>query len=107
MISEIDILTRAFSKTRFALLEIHIFILQNAISLAVYINSMEKLTLHCMQPDKMVWATQSVVGINSIGGQYTATLTSLLSELMHFNPAKDNACQKHFFFFEIFSCPVS
>lgn len=73
MISEIDILTRAFSKTRFALLEIHIFILQNAISLAVYINSMEKLTLHCMQPDKMVWATQSVVGINSSGGQYTAT----------------------------------
>lgn len=68
MTSEFDILTRTFSKTVFTLLVIHIFILQNAVFLAAYVNSMENLTLHCTQPNKTVLATQSIVGINSVGG---------------------------------------
>lgn len=69
MTSETGILTRTFSKTVFPLLVIHIVILQNTASLAVCINSIKNLTLHCIQPQKkMVLATQSIVGINSIGG---------------------------------------
>lgn len=93
--SNIDILPRTIWKAILPLFIIHILILQNVNSLAVWVDPMENLTLHYIEFSKMILTTESFVGV------------ALPSECIHFNPGRGKACQNHLFLFGVFSCPDS
>lgn len=93
--SDIDILPRTVWKAILTLLIIHILILQNVTSLAVWVNPMENLTLHYIEFSKMILTTESFVGV------------ALPSERIYFNPGRGKACQNRLFLFGVFSCPDS